>query len=170
MKKTSRSKGAGRRPRRVIPRERAAVEPHDPRELRRVFGRPDAPGEHWVPTDLGCPDCRGVLYVAALGGSGWLSFRCRVGHAFASDSLIAAKENQLEQALWGSLEVLEEIVQLYEALEARQPQSSAGPASSEYRCRSATARRHQRELRGLIEGEGPVPLGKDDSNDEGASS
>lgn len=41
-------------------------------------------------TDLGCPDCPGVL--ALLRTENQMSFVCSVGHAFSSESLIEAKE------------------------------------------------------------------------------
>ena len=37
-----------------------------------------------------------------------LRFRCRVGHAFSVDSVLAAQSEQLETALWAALKTLEE--------------------------------------------------------------
>src|SRR5688572_5852439 len=70
-------------------------------------------------TDLGCPDCRGVLAVQEIGDGGHLSFECRVGHAFSSESLVAAKEEQLETALWTVVELFEEMNMLHNDLAAR---------------------------------------------------
>jgi two-component system chemotaxis response regulator CheB len=156
-------------PRRVTPPERAAVEPDEHEALRRALGRAEAEGGPWVPVDFGCPDCRGVLYVAALGKRGWLSFRCRIGHAFAADTLLAAKENQLEKSLWDSLEVLDELVQLHQVLDGRSRANPTAPADPEYDRRISAARKHRRQLRRLIAGEGPAPTRARGSEDEGAS-
>jgi two-component system chemotaxis response regulator CheB len=69
-------------------------------------------------TDLGCPDCRGVLGFKDL-GKGALSFECQVGHAFLAESLIESKEDQLEEALWTSVELFEEMVLIHGELAAR---------------------------------------------------
>ncbi len=145
------------------------MEPDEHEALRRALGRTGAEGGPWVPVDFGCPDCRGVLYVAALGKRGWLSFRCRIGHAFAGDTLLAAKENQLEKALWDSLEVLDELVQLYQVLDGRRRANPTAPADPEYDRRIARALKHRRQLRRLIDGEGPAPVRARGSNDEEVS-
>jgi hypothetical protein len=120
-------------------------------ELTALYGRTSAKGA--VATDLGCPACRGVLYVSVLGKHGWLSFDCRVGHAFSVDSLLVAKEEQLEQSLWAVVEVLEEIAQLYVTLARAEKARPVARINQ----RLARARRHLRVLRGLIETEGPAP-------------
>jgi len=50
-----------------------------------------------------CPDCNGSL--VALGGG---SFRCRVGHAWTRDALLAARDDEVENALWVALRSLHE--------------------------------------------------------------
>jgi hypothetical protein len=60
--------------------------------------------------DMGCPDCRGVLYVTELGHHGFLWFHCRVGQAFSSDAVVELNEDRLDEALWTALELFEEIV------------------------------------------------------------
>src|SRR5688572_9433807 len=67
-------------------------------ELVPSFGRQEVPGRRL--TDLGCPDCPGVLAAHTEGRKGHLTFVCRVGHVFAADTLIEAKEEALELALW----------------------------------------------------------------------
>jgi two-component system, chemotaxis family, protein-glutamate methylesterase/glutaminase len=59
-----------------------------------------------VPTDIQCPDCGGVLRDMSNGGL--LRFRCRVGHAYSAESLLAGQTHQLESALWAALNALEE--------------------------------------------------------------
>ncbi len=54
-----------------------------------------------------CPDCDGSL--AALGGG---SFRCHVGHAWTRDALLAARDGEIENALWIALRSLQEKAKL----------------------------------------------------------
>src|SRR5512147_2841771 len=60
-------------------------------------------------TDLGCPDCSGVLALHEVGPSHYPTYACSVGHRFSSDDLTQAKEHQLETALWTAVETLGEL-------------------------------------------------------------
>ncbi|TMA14325.1 MAG: chemotaxis protein CheB, partial [Deltaproteobacteria bacterium] len=62
-----------------------------------------APGE---PSQFSCPACGGVLNEIHDGDL--LRFRCRVGHAWSSESLLAKQSDGLEAALWVALRALEE--------------------------------------------------------------
>jgi two-component system chemotaxis response regulator CheB len=45
-----------------------------------------------------------------------LRFRCRVGHAFTAESMVAGQDDNVEEALWMALNTLEESEQLYTRL------------------------------------------------------
>lgn len=58
------------------------------------------------PSVFACPECHGVLW--ELKDDEMLRFRCRVGHALSSESLVEVLNEGVEAALWEALRVLEE--------------------------------------------------------------
>ncbi len=83
----------------------------DPREMEidiaemepGAIHRHERPG---IPSGFSCPECHGVLWEMHEGEV--LRFRCRVGHAFSVETLLAEQAGELETALWTALQALEE--------------------------------------------------------------
>jgi len=59
-----------------------------------------------TPSAFSCPECGGVLWEIQDGDL--LRFRCRVGHAFSVESVLAEQSNALEEGLWVALKTLQE--------------------------------------------------------------
>jgi len=74
------------------------------------------PEEGFRVTGISCPSCCGVLQ-ARTSDSGYVEVRCRVGHLYSRDELIAAQEARLEGALWKATLAIEELAALLSDLE-----------------------------------------------------
>lgn len=61
-----------------------------------------------------CPECGGVLEEAKEGGM--LRFRCRVGHVYSPESLLADQTLAVEKALWAAIRSMEEQAEFSERL------------------------------------------------------
>lgn len=73
------------------------------------------------PSPWPCPDCNGVLW--AIEDEDQLRFRCRVGHAWWPDNLLAKQGEAVETALWMALRSLEDRAALSEQMAARAARS-----------------------------------------------
>jgi two-component system chemotaxis response regulator CheB len=58
------------------------------------------------PSGFSCPDCNGVLW--EIDEDEIFRFRCRIGHAWSPESLLAQQNDGIEAALWIALRSLEE--------------------------------------------------------------
>jgi hypothetical protein len=83
-------------------------------ELARIEDAEDHPG---VLAPFGCPDCGGTLWELREGNL--VRFRCRVGHAWTSEALLARQAETLDAALWTALRALEESSSLSQQLAER---------------------------------------------------
>jgi two-component system, chemotaxis family, protein-glutamate methylesterase/glutaminase len=79
-----------------------AMEP-DRRAEAIALRENDRPGHLAVFT---CPECSGTLWEHEE--NGLLRFRCRVGHVYSPDSMLAAQTDSVDRALWTALRALEE--------------------------------------------------------------
>ena len=107
-------------------------------------------------TGVSCSECCGMLTVRQEGRNGALVFACRIGHTFALGELLAAKEERLDEELWGAVTRLEELIALLGDLEARSPADVEDSMPTRYRRRDAEALAQQ--LRHVIEQNRPIDL------------
>jgi two-component system chemotaxis response regulator CheB len=87
--------------------------------------RLERPGK---PSAFGCPECGGVLW--ELNEGNLVRFRCRTGHAYSTNTLLAEQSEALEEALWNALRALEEKAALSQRL-AIQARDRNRPYSAE---------------------------------------
>jgi two-component system chemotaxis response regulator CheB len=79
-----------------------------------ALGGPDRPGDVSVFT---CPECSGTLWESEQ--SNILRFRCRVGHVYTQESMLAAQVDSVDRALWTAVRALEERAALSRKLAER---------------------------------------------------
>jgi two-component system, chemotaxis family, protein-glutamate methylesterase/glutaminase len=99
-------------------------------------------------TDFTCPECRGTL--REVEEEGMQRYRCRVGHAFSAEAMMAGNDDAVEEALWVALQTLQERAQMLETM-ARDNRGRGwdhSAASMEERAREAQA--HADRLRDFV--------------------
>lgn len=102
-----------------------------------------------VPAGLICPDCGGSLFERP--GEHPLHFRCRTGHAYSPESLLAKQNDSLEAAFWAALRSLEENIALSRRMEKRSRERGKLQACEAYRKRAEAAERHAALMRKVLE-------------------
>jgi two-component system chemotaxis response regulator CheB len=101
-----------------------------------------------IPSALTCPECGGALFEKPT--EPLLHFRCRTGHAYSPESLLAELSDSVESALWAALRSLEENVALSLRLEKRSLEFGNKLAGERYHRRSADAEKHAKVLRTIL--------------------
>jgi two-component system chemotaxis response regulator CheB len=81
----------------------------------RTLQQDDRPG---APSPFSCPDCGGVLW--EIEEPTFVRYRCRTGHALSPETMLAAQDDKLEEALWTALKTLEESARLSKRLAEEQ--------------------------------------------------
>jgi two-component system chemotaxis response regulator CheB len=85
------------------------------------------PGE---PSQFGCPDCGGVLW--EIRDENLVRYRCRVGHAWSGDALLARQSETLDAALWTALRALEESATLARQIGTRMRRRGAAGIAARF--------------------------------------
>jgi two-component system chemotaxis response regulator CheB len=77
-----------------------------------------------------CPECKGPLWEMRDGDL--LRFRCRQGHAFTGETMMAEQTDAVEDALWTALNILQESAQMSERMAAESRQRSRHYAAAHF--------------------------------------
>ena len=105
----------------------------------------DKPGR---PSVYGCPDCGGVLWELEDGER--LRFRCRVGHAYGAEALLANQTESLESALWSAFRNLHESAALSRRLAKRARDNNQLLAANKFETKAKRTEEHAELIRGLL--------------------
>jgi two-component system chemotaxis response regulator CheB len=102
-----------------------------------------------VESGLTCPECSGILREVREGEV--LRFRCRVGHAYTSQTMLEAQGDAIERALWTAVRQLEERAVLIRKMAAAARAREHDAIATIFEDRSVALSREVTVLRELIE-------------------
>jgi two-component system chemotaxis response regulator CheB len=122
------------------------VAPDGAEEEVVIADRERQPG---TPSTYACPECHGVLWEAGNGEV--VEFRCRVGHAYTAEALLAHQTEQLEAAMWTALRSLEEHAALARRLAARAHGRGHEHSASAFTEQAMDAEHHASVIRGVLQ-------------------
>jgi two-component system chemotaxis response regulator CheB len=120
--------------------EEAAVSENLP---NAVLGEPLGAASGFV-----CPDCSGALFTIAE--EPVLRFRCRIGHAWTADGLVAQQALTVETALWTAVRTLQERADLSERLADRAVDEGRLVSAEQFTLSAEDARAAARVLQKLL--------------------
>jgi len=115
------------------------------RELTMHQDERDHPGE---PSPYSCPECGGVLWEIKDGEL--MRFRCRVGHAYTSETLTTEQALTVEHALWSALRALEEQAAVRRRMAERAVLNGKDIMAERYRQRARELDAHAQHVRNLV--------------------
>lgn len=96
-----------------------------------------------------CPECGGVL--EEMRESNMLRFRCRVGHIYSPDSLMADQTEAVERALWAAIRSMEEQAEFSHRLANNSKQKKHVRLERRFREKAETNRENAAVLRELLQ-------------------
>jgi two-component system chemotaxis response regulator CheB len=100
------------------------------------------------PSGYACPDCSGVLFVQSEDAV--LRFRCRIGHAWTADGLVAQQDLTVETALWSAVRSLQEKAELSARLAGRAREDGRRVSANHFEEAAQEAHRSAVVLRELL--------------------
>ena len=119
------------------------------------------------PSRFACPDCHGVLLRFKDGKR--IRFRCHTGHAYSADSLVAAINEGIEDALWNAVRALEEAGLLLNSMVAQYPEERDRADVRRLAERAEEARKQSNAVRQLLNEREPLKREDDRGNARAAS-
>ncbi|HEU0014441.1 MAG TPA: chemotaxis protein CheB [Longimicrobium sp.] len=105
----------------------------------------ERPGE---PSGFTCPECHGAVWETE--DDGVLRFRCRVGHAYSPENMVADQGRDVEAALWIAFRALRERSALCRRVYERMSGRGQDTLAARYRDEAADAERKAVLLRGVL--------------------
>lgn len=96
---------------------------------------------------LSCPSCGGVLW--QMNDVSMKRYRCHIGHAFTSSTLLEEQVHETEQALMVALRTMEDRIKLLERMAGDDGRTGRGFGSG-YRSQADELQRHAERLREIL--------------------
>jgi two-component system chemotaxis response regulator CheB len=112
----------------------------------RLADRDTNPG---IPSTQTCPECHGTLW--ETNEDGLTEYRCRIGHAYSSENLIAHQAEVLEAAMWTALRALEEHAALARRLAAKAFDQGRQHSAAAFAEQAVDSEHHAAVFRGVLE-------------------
>jgi two-component system chemotaxis response regulator CheB len=109
---------------------------------------PNALDRLGTPSYFTCPECHGTLWEMHDGDL--LRFRCRVGHAFTAETMLAQHDTAVEAALWAAARSLEESATLNRRLAERARGLPSGTVAERFDRKAAEAQSQSEVIRRLL--------------------
>jgi len=122
------------------------------RIAEREMGTMEANNMLGTPSAFACPECHGTLWEVHDGEL--VRYRCRVGHGYSSESMLAEHNESVEDALWAALRALEESAGLIRQLEAQTRNQHHYRVADRYAGRAREREGHAAVLRELLRKDG----------------
>lgn len=106
-----------------------------------------------------CPDCSGTLWETEAGGTA--SYRCRVGHAYTLNNLVARQGETVERVLWVAYRALEERSAMSRRVARRLAERGRGESAARFERQAETAERNAVELKDVLDAFETAPQAAD---------
>lgn len=100
------------------------------------------------PSPYTCPECGGTLWESEAGRLS--TFNCHTGHGFTAESLVAAQNEALEDALWSALRALEEHAALQRRMAEHARQGGLDALRERYEARVQAAEERAALIRQVL--------------------
>jgi len=95
-----------------------------------------------------CPDCGGAIWEIREGDA--TRYRCRVGHAFTLNNLVARQGESVERALWTAYRALEERSAMSRRIARRLADRGREESAERFERQAEVAERNASELKGVL--------------------
>ena len=120
-----------------------AADAREPALMRSTS--PTAPGNS---SGLTCPECSGALW--EVKDHELIQYRCRVGHVYSLESMLAEQERSVEAALWAGVAALEERAQLMRRVAKRAATGELTQVTTQFNNQAEHAERQAELLRDAV--------------------
>jgi two-component system, chemotaxis family, protein-glutamate methylesterase/glutaminase len=101
-----------------------------------------------TPSPFTCPECHGTLWEIIDGDL--VRYRCRVGHSYSTDSMVAEQAQSTERALWAALRSLEEKAALSRRLSETARMRNHLRVADQFAARASDTEEHAETVRRLL--------------------